>query len=133
MTGEDGVSGSVNRRGKLRYPTAQVVRKFEIASERVGECDIEPQHFEQRFTFNDVQITVRQRAHVRCRLAHCRLLPEQVAEHITTTCLTQIPLSYRLPLSYDDDSDTLIDACMKLLRRLQLLTIHYLQIIYTVS
>ena len=64
---------------------SEVVREHQVAGERVGEGVIEVEHLEQLVSFDGVEVTVGQGAHVGRRLTHGRILPEGVSEHVTLT------------------------------------------------
>lgn len=72
---------------KSTYAMPQIVGEHHVASKGDAEWMIEVQHLEQALASDLMQIAVRQRANVGCRLPHVItiLAPEVIAEHIVRT------------------------------------------------
>lgn len=71
---------------RLLYPFAEVAGELNIAREGISKRLIEAKHFDQWFSFDDMQIAVGQRTDISRALSHCRLFPEEIAKCITFTC-----------------------------------------------
>lgn len=67
----------------MPYPMSKIVSEDEIAGERVGECLVEVEHFDQFVPFDGVKVAVRERPNVGARLANGGLLPEGITEHVS--------------------------------------------------
>ena len=65
---------------------AKVVGEREVSRERVGERMVELENIDQVVSADDVKVTVRERSHVRHRLADRLLLPELITEHVSPAC-----------------------------------------------
>lgn len=55
------------------------------AGKRGCERLVEPENLEERFSTDDVQVTVGERPYVGGTLANARLLPELVSDHVSLT------------------------------------------------
>lgn len=71
--------------GQMLYPFPQVAGEDEVAGEGVGEGGVKLQHLEQGLPLDDVEVAVGQRPDVGARMRQGRLLPEDVAEHVSFT------------------------------------------------
>ena len=70
------------------HAVPQVVGERQVPREGVGERVVEVEHLHQPVALHDVQVAVRERAHVRHRLADGRLAPKLVPEHVPSACGT---------------------------------------------
>lgn len=61
----------------------EVVGEHEVPSEGVSEGVVEIEHLQQLLPLDGVQVAVGEGSHVGGALAHCGILPESVAKHVT--------------------------------------------------
>lgn len=69
----------------MPYPLAQVTGEDEVAGERIGERGVKLQHPHQSLSPDDVQVAVRQSAHIRTGSSQRGLFPECISKHVTFT------------------------------------------------
>jgi len=65
---------------------SEIVGEHQIACKTIRKCRIEIEDFEQFITFDGMQITIGQSAHIGRALANGRVLPELIAEDVALAC-----------------------------------------------